>query len=100
MKKGFLKVLALFELPSYPVPHSIGTFLEGVNIYREPLSIGGIIIMGNEGNGISKQIQQLVTHKLLIPNYPKGCATSESLNVAIATAITCAEFRRQADSGD
>ena len=37
----------------------------------------------------------LVTHKLLIPNYPEGCATSESLNVAIATAITCAEFRRR-----
>ena len=72
-----------------------GTFLEGANIYKEVLTNHGIIIMGNEGNGISQQIKQLVTHKLLIPNYPEGCTTSESLNVAIATAITCAEFRRR-----
>ena len=77
------------EVPLY------GTFLEGSNIYNEPLTPHGIIIMGNEGNGIGQQVQQLVTHKLLIPNYPEGCATSESLNVAIATAITCAEFRRR-----
>ena len=78
--------------PSTPL---YGTFLGGNNIYKEPLTTHGIIIMGNEGNGISRQIQDLVTHKLFIPNYPEGCATSESLNVAIATAITCAEFRRR-----
>ena len=72
-----------------------GTFLEGENIYKEPLSTNGIIIMGNEGNGISQQVQKLVSHKLFIPNYPEGSTTSESLNVAIATAITCAEFRRR-----
>ena len=64
------------------------------------LSDEGIIVMGNEGNGISSAIRQLVTHKLLIPkllipNYNTSGATAESLNVAIATAITCAEFRRQ-----
>lgn len=80
------------EKPSTPI---YGTFLEGNNIYKEPLTTHGIIIMGNEGKGISRQIQELVTHKLFIPNYPEGCATSESLNVAIATAITCAEFRRK-----
>ena len=80
------------ENPSTPL---YGTFLEGENIYKEPLTAHGIIIMGNEGNGISQQIQDLVTHKLFIPNYPEGCTTSESLNVAIATAITCAEFRRR-----
>ena len=80
------------ENPSIPF---YGTFLEGNNIYKEPLTTHGIIIMGNEGNGIGQQVQQLVTHKLFIPNYPEGCATSESLNVAIATAITCAEFRRR-----
>ena len=78
--------------PSTPL---YGTFLEGNNIYQEPLSGHGIIIMGNEGNGISHQVQELVSHKLFIPNYPAGCVTSESLNVAIATAITCAEFRRR-----
>ncbi len=80
------------KTPSTPF---YGTFLEGENIYKEPLSTNGIIIMGNEGNGISKQVQEMVTHKLFIPNYPEGSATSESLNVAIATAITCAEFRRR-----
>jgi TrmH family RNA methyltransferase len=72
-----------------------GTFLEGKNIYKEALSPNGVIIMGNEGNGISSKVEEMVTNKLFIPNYPEGCATSESLNVAIATAITCAEFRRR-----
>lgn len=78
--------------PSTPL---YGTFLEGKNIYQEPLTSHGIIIMGNEGNGIGQQVKELVSHKLFIPNYPEGSATSESLNVAIATAITCAEFRRR-----
>ena len=55
----------------------------------------GIIIMGNEGKGISQPVKALVNHRLLIPNYPKGRKTADSLNVAIATAITCAEFRRR-----
>lgn len=80
---------------SHPTTPFYGTFLEGNNIYNEPLSTNGIIIMGNEGNGISAATAQMVTHKLFIPNYPEGCPTSESLNVAIATAITCAEFRRR-----
>ena len=64
-----------------------GTLLDGENMYEQPLSKNGIIIMGNEGNGISPEIEKLVNRKLYIP---------ESLNVAIATAIVCAEFRRQA----
>ena len=51
--------------------------------------------MGNEGNGISQAIEQTVTDKLLIPAWPTGAKTSESLNVAVATAIICAEFRRR-----
>ena len=78
--------------PSTPI---YGTFLEGNNIYKEPLSSHGIIIMGNEGNGISSDVEAFVSHKLFIPNYPEGSVTSESLNVAIATAITCSEFRRR-----
>ena len=78
--------------PSTPL---YGTFLEGKNIYQESLTSHGVIIMGNEGNGIGQQVEELVSHKLFIPNYPEGSATSESLNVAIATAITCAEFRRR-----
>ena len=72
-----------------------GTLLDGQNIYQQQLSNEGIIVMGNEGNGISPAIRQLVTHKLLIPNYNTSGETAESLNVAIATAITCAEFRRR-----
>ena len=72
-----------------------GTFLDGNNLYAEKLSSSGIIIMGNEGNGISEQVERYVTKRLLIPSYPAERPTAESLNVAIATAITCAEFRRK-----
>ena len=57
-----------------------------------------IIIMGNEGNGISQRVRELVTHPIRIPSYPKNAETSESLNVSIATAIVLAEFRRTAKS--
>ena len=73
-----------------------GTFLDGENIYSRQLSNNGLIIMGNEGNGISKECEKLIKEKLLIPNYPEGCKTSESLNVSVATAIICSEFRRRA----
>ena len=72
-----------------------GTLLDGNNIYEEPLSEGGLIIMGNEGNGISSKIRAKINHRLLIPNYPEGRETADSLNVAIATAIVCNEFRRR-----
>ena len=72
-----------------------GTFLEGKNIYTEILSTNGIIVMGNEGNGISLEVSELVTHKLRIPSYPQDVPTSESLNVAVAAAIVCGEFRRR-----
>lgn len=72
-----------------------GTLLDGQDLYRQELSANGIIVMGNEGNGISEEVRPLVTHRLLIPNYHQGAETAESLNVAIATAITCAEFRRR-----
>ncbi|MBK5720314.1 RNA methyltransferase [Dysgonomonas sp. Marseille-P4677] len=82
----------LFEHKDIPV---YGTLLNGQNMYEQTLSSNGIIIMGNEGNGIRPEIEQLITNKLYIPNYPVGNVTSESLNVAIATAIVCAEFRRR-----
>lgn len=71
-----------------------GTLLDGENIYEQTLSQEGVIVMGNEGNGISEEVRRLVTHKLLIPSFSDG-DTAESLNVAIATAITCSEFRRK-----
>ena len=57
-----------------------------------------VIVMGNEGNGISQKVRTLVTHPIRIPSYPKNAETSESLNVSIATAIVLAEFRRTANS--
>lgn len=72
-----------------------GTFLDGKNIYERTLTPHGIIVMGNEGKGISSDIESLVTDKLFIPNFPQDRPTTESLNVAVATAITCAEFRRR-----
>lgn len=72
-----------------------GTLLDGDNIYEEQLEPRGIIVMGNEGKGISAQLAQRVNHRLLIPNFPEGRPTADSLNVAIATAITCSEFRRR-----
>ena len=71
-----------------------GTLLDGENIYTQQLSPYGIIVMGNEGNGISPKIRAKVNRRLLIPSYRQD-DTAESLNVAIATAITCAEFRRR-----
>lgn len=71
-----------------------GTFLEGDIIYNTSLPNKGIIVMGNEGNGISDTIKQLVSKKLYIPDYPQNTTGSESLNVAVATAIICYEFRR------
>lgn len=70
-----------------------GTFLDGVTIGDADLSSEGIIIMGNEGNGVSPEVARCVTRRLFIPPYPVGEETGESLNVAIATAITLAKFR-------
>ena len=72
-----------------------GTFLDGYNIYESELSANGLIVMGNEGNGISKEVSALINKRILIPNYPQGNETTDSLNVAIATAIVCSEFRRR-----
>lgn len=72
-----------------------GTFLDGDDLYQSELSESALVIMGNEGNGISENIEKWVTKRLYIPNFPAGKSTSESLNVAIATAVVCAEFRRR-----
>lgn len=80
------------ELGDVPV---FGTFLDGKNMYHEELSSRGLIVMGNEGNGINEELGKLINRRLYIPNYPQERNTSESLNVAVATSIVCAEFRRR-----
>ena len=80
-----------------------GTLLEGKDMYDVMSSCRHdetptIIIMGNEGNGISQEVRQLITSPIRIPSYPKNAETSESLNVSIATAIVLAEFRRHSSA--
>ncbi|WP_439182414.1 TrmH family RNA methyltransferase [Carboxylicivirga taeanensis] len=87
---AFLKEYTSLNIPVY------GTFLDGNNIYQQALKNQGLIVMGNEGKGISQEVEHYVTHRLFIPSFPSDIPTSESLNVSVATAITCAEFRRQA----
>ncbi|MBK5196392.1 MAG: RNA methyltransferase [Proteiniphilum sp.] len=87
-------VIAAF-LQNYSHLPIYGTFLEGADIYSEPLSGNGFIVMGSEGRGIGSEVMKQINRKLFIPNFPVGRATSESLNVAAATAIVCAEFRRR-----
>lgn len=73
-----------------------GTLLTGENIYEQDLSKNGIIIVGNESRGISDDLQQYITHKLLIPSYAQNADNkAESLNASVATAIICAEFKRK-----
>lgn len=61
-------------------------------MFSTPLENSGVIVMGNEGNGISPEIRNLVNNPLLIPPYDNE-NHGESLNVAVATAITLAKFR-------
>ena len=70
-----------------------GTFMDGENIYSKELSGAGILVMGNEGKGISQSIEDLVTKRISIPKF--GEKATESLNVATATAICLSEFMRK-----
>lgn len=92
-----LHYLNLYEfidaLPKgYPI---YATLLDGKNIYEQELTPNGIIVMGNEGKGITQELRNKINTKLLIPSFPKNRETADSLNVAIATSIVCAEFRRR-----
>ncbi len=84
----FLQKAAASGIPVY------GTFLEGKNIYTENINNQGIIVMGSEGQGISPEVEKCVTHKLYIPAFAQN-HSAESLNVAIASAVVCSEFRRR-----
>lgn len=91
--------VAYADLPQFidSMPQGVpvyGTLLDGNDIYRESLSPNGLIVMGNEGNGLSAEVRRRLTHRLLIPAFSRVHG-AESLNVAIATAIVCSEFRRR-----
>jgi len=70
-----------------------GAKLDGVNLLKEKLSTNGLLIIGNESNGISQELSRYITNAIKIPSFDGG---AESLNAAMATAILCAEFRREA----
>ncbi len=72
----------------------IGTFMEGEDIYRATIPNEGIIVLGNEANGISPSIEKHLSRKLSIPQFGDAGKT-ESLNVATAAAIFLSEFRRR-----
>lgn len=86
----YLDLAAFLEQTHLPV---FGTFMDGQNIYREKMPAEGVIVMGNEANGISPQIERHVTARIAIPRFGAQQQT-ESLNVATATAIVLSEFRR------
>lgn len=79
-------------IKKYPEMPVYGTLLNGKNMFNSNLGNFGLIVMGNEGNGISDDVRELINHPLLIPPHNQK-SHGESLNVAIATAITLAEFR-------
>ena len=80
------KALEAVKVPVY------GAFMEGEVVYTENLPQAGVLVMGNEANGISAEIGNLITKKISIPQF--GATTTESLNVATATAILLNEIRR------
>ena len=84
----YLKEKVSKNIPVY------GTFMQGNTIYTESLVSKGIIVFGNEANGISPEVASLITHQITIPRFGKQQAT-ESLNVATATAIVLSEFQRR-----
>ena len=78
--------LSKTKLPVY------GAFMEGESVYKQNFTSAGILVMGNEANGISKELEKLITQKITIPQF--GKQTAESLNVAMAAGILLNEIRR------
>ena len=90
--------IPLPEFLTYAIQSNIpiyGAYPEGENIYKCNLTRNGLVVMGNEGNGISGNVADYISQRINVPSYPQGVSTSESLNVAIATSIICSEFRRR-----
>ena len=99
VKMHYVDLPALFEKIRTIDGKIFGTFLDGKNMYERELDNGAeapsVIVIGNEANGISNEVEALVSDRLYIPPYPQDSPGSESLNAAVATAITVAEFRRR-----
>ncbi|WP_346881079.1 RNA methyltransferase [uncultured Algibacter sp.] len=87
---NYVDLEAFLKAASLPI---YGAFMEGEIVYTKPLPENGILVMGNEANGISKTIETVINQKISIPRFGEVQA-AESLNVATATAILLNEFRR------
>lgn len=99
VKMHYVSLPALSEVILSMGGKIYGTFLDGMNIYERPLDNGedapAMIVIGNESEGISESMAGLVSDRLYIPPFLAGEPGSESLNAAVATAVTVAEFRRR-----
>jgi RNA methyltransferase, TrmH family len=91
VQTNYVDLRVFLKTTSLPI---FGTFMDGISIYKENLPTNGIIIFGNEANGISSEIEKMVQHRIAIPRFG-SLQKTESLNVATATAIVLSEFRRK-----
>lgn len=91
VQTNYIDLNTFLKTTSLPV---FGTFMDGNTIYKEKLPQNGIIIFGNEANGISPEIEKAIQHRISIPRFG-SIQKTESLNVATATAIVLSEFRRE-----
>jgi TrmH family RNA methyltransferase len=85
------EVIERYKNESIPV---YGAMLEGKNVYEKTLTQNGILVIGNEANGISENVARSINHSIRIPSYATNNGP-ESLNAAVATAVLCAEIRRR-----
>ena len=81
-----VRFLKKTEMPVY------GAFIDGTTVYKEEFPKNGVLVMGNEANGVSAEVEALIAKKIAIPQF--GKSNTESLNVATATAILLNEIRR------
>lgn len=99
VRMHYLDLVSLSRLVTESGGTVYGTFLDGRNLYEMDLNVGSVspslIVIGNEANGISPEMEAVVSDRLHIPPYPQDSPGSESLNAAVATAVTVAEFRRR-----
>lgn len=101
--QGTMGAIARVEVTYCDLPHVLGslrgtevygTFLDGENLYTSSVGPGGVIVIGNEGHGISDAVAAAVTRRITIPAFASE-GQGESLNAAVAASITVAEFRRK-----
>lgn len=86
-----IKLASKLEMPI------LGAFLDGKNIYQQEFPSKALLVMGNEGNGISPEIEMGIEQRIKIPEFNPNPASAESLNVSVAMAIICSEFKRQSN---